>query len=399
MRIWSFLVLFYWTYAATAQSDSLVLAKADTLFHTQQYASAFQVLDEDDPGNAKPLLVVQKVEILLNGYVKTEKHESFVLKNLQAGESLSELRGKEAAGVLFNYDIPGILGGLIQRFPAQYKLYKALGDFYYEVNLRYGKNWNLAPEEILNRLEYYYQQANDHGEGDYMTYYVLGYMRLLRQQYRESLPYLQRSIGLNQTYASAYYNLAYAYLYLNQRDSALRCAGDAFGLYKDWVYKADAARMMGFIYKDMSDTSNSLKYYELSDSIAPGNYFTLSGLLEFYLQNNNPRAGATLDRLFNMAPTSVDMYLDLMAMYVKNGKGPLLKAFFERQLNQYSGNSLALGNLHFFIARFYIEQLKNNAQAKPHLKLARDLLARNLDPGNDVLRLIDEKLKEMRKEN
>ncbi|HBE79250.1 MAG TPA: hypothetical protein DDW65_15980, partial [Firmicutes bacterium] len=154
----TFLLIFA-TGLVLAADTQKILEEADQLIKAGQYDTAFKLLSEADKKSENPEIVLKQVDIALNYFAVSTMHQMFAFKDLQPGETIEDIRGNEeseseSGGGVYSYyqfEIDKILNKLIIRFPKNGQLYKALGEFYFEVSLRYGKGW-LKPEQELVEL-------------------------------------------------------------------------------------------------------------------------------------------------------------------------------------------------------------------------------------------------------
>src|SRR5690554_570405 len=230
--------------AAFSQTKLETINKANDLIANKKYASAFNLLDAFDPTNDNADVVLLKEKIMLNYFVTSLMHQIFALKDLEKNEDIMDYKGHEGSFEMHSFQVDSILTKLINIYPTNCKLYKGLADYYYDAHLKYGERWLIDDNDLLPLIQINYQKAIEGNCADYQTYYVLGYLNLIREKINESIPYFQKSIELHHSYASSHYNLAYAYLFTDDRENALKFAKNALDLYKDKDYKSDAARMV-----------------------------------------------------------------------------------------------------------------------------------------------------------
>jgi tetratricopeptide (TPR) repeat protein len=279
------------------QTESETIEKANDFIADKKYETAYNLLDKFDPTNDKPDIVLLKKDILLNYFVTSIMHQMFALTDIKKNEDIMDYRGKEGSFSIKMFDVDSILTRLIKIYPTNCKLYKGLGDYFYDAHLRYGDNWLKSYNEQLEIMQTNFQKAADGNCADYLSYYVLGYTNLSQEKNKKSIPYFLKSIEMNKTYASSHYNLAYAYLFTDDRENALKYAKNSFDLYTDQEYKSDAARMLGQIYTELKDDKNALAYYEMADKIAPENYYNIKPMLNLYVKTNNNKAEETTTAL------------------------------------------------------------------------------------------------------
>jgi tetratricopeptide (TPR) repeat protein len=383
------------TLTVFGQTETETIKKANDLIANKKYESAFKLLDDFDPKNSKPDIVLLKENIVLNYFVSSIMHQMFALKDLEKNEDIMVYRGKEGSFGMQMFQVDSILENLIKLYPTNCKLYKGLGEFYYEAHLKYGGKWLKDDNELFKLMETDFQKAVDGNCADYLSYYVLGYINLAQEKYKASIPYFLKSIELHKDYASSHYNLAYAYLYTDDRQNALKYAKNSLDLYTDQTYKSDAARMLGQIYTELKDDKNALENYELADKIDTGNYYNIKPLLNLYVKTNNKKAEETAKAFFNLAPANPTIYNDLEEIYYSNKKENDLTAFYKSQLSSFKDNNKVLGNLNFYLGKIYIDTDKK--VAKEYFLKAKDIFSKIYDKDHQVFKAIDEGLKQCEK--
>jgi tetratricopeptide (TPR) repeat protein len=374
------------------QTETETIKKANDLIANKKYETAFKLLDDFDKENSKPDIVLLKVDILLNYFVSSIMHQIFALKDLKPNENIMDYRGKQGSFGMQMFQVDSILGKLIEIYPTNCKLYKGLGEFYYEVHLKYGDRWLKNDSELFKFMQTNFQKAVDGNCADYLSNYVLGYVNISQEKYKECIPYFLKSIEMNKDYATSHYNLAYAYLFSDDRQNALKYAKNALNLYKGQEYKGDAARMVGVIYRELEDDKNAIENYELADKIDPNNYHTLKPLLELYVKTDNKKSDKTAKAFFDLAPENPTIYNDLGEIYYSNKKEDKLIDFYKSQLSAFKGNDKVQGNLNFYLGRIYVETDKKTAKA--YFLKSKEIFGRIFDKNHQVFNAIDEGLKQ-----
>ena len=369
------------------QPENLAIKKANEYVADKKYETAYHLLDSIDPSNDKPEVVLLKEDILLNYFVTSMMHRIFSLTNIKKEEDIRDYRGKEGTYNMHLFDVDSILTRLIKINPTNCKLYKGLGDYYYDVHLKYGENWIIGKQEQLEIIETNFKRAVDGGCADFLTLYVLGYANLVQEKNKESIPYFLKSIELNHDYASSHYNLAYAYLLEEDRVNSLKYAKNALDLYNDVQYKSDAARMMGLVYFELKDDTNALKYYELADKIDPNNYDNIKPILNLYVKTNNKKAKELTAVFLNIAPANPTIYNALEEIYSGNNKIENLVEFYKSQLPNFKDDQKVLGNLNFYLAKIYLNIDKK--LAKEYFVKTRTIFKKVFDKDHAVFSVIE----------
>jgi len=390
-----FLNLTFLSLSIFGQTEIQTIKKTNKFITEKKYETAFNLLDKFDAKNDKPEIVLLKEKILLNYFVTSIMHQLFALKDINKDEDILDYRGKNGSYNMHIFPVDSILTRLIKIYPDNCKLHKGLADYYYEVHLKYGGNWLKDDNELFRLIETNYQKAIDGNCADYLSYYVLGYINLTQKKYKKSIPYLLKSIKMNNGYASSHYNLAYAYLFNGERKKALKYAINSFDLYNDKVYKSDAARMIGQIYTELNDDKNALKYYEIADKLDPNNYYNIIAILNLYLKADNQKANEMTKAFFDLAPTNPTIYDDLEDIYFNNKKTSELINFYKSQFDVFQNNPKVLGNLNFYLARIYLKTDKKIA--KDYLIKAKKEFIKVFDKNHPVFKAIDEGLENCKK--
>ena len=372
-----------------SQAQTDVLSAAQKLIDEKKYESAYVLLDKDDPNNEKPDVVLLKEDIVLNYFVSSMMHQAFALKDLKKNEDIMQYRGQTGSFSMFHFQVDSALIKLIALYPDNCKLYRGLAFYYNEVLNKYG-GWLGDEEELEQKIIDNCTKAIDGGCADYATYHNLGVVLLMQEKTQQSIPFLQKATELAPDQADAHYNLAYAYLFTDQHDNALRHAKLSLDLYQDKELKGDAARMVGQILTEQKDYRNALKYYEMADKLIPDNYYNLQPMLKLYLITDDKKATATAKRLFELAPEKTTVYQALEDAYGTAGKESALISFYKAQMSKYKSNSIVMGNLNFYLGNIYLDIDK--ATAKEYFLKAKELFKQVFKSDHDVFGVIDEVL-------
>lgn len=394
-RILTVLLLLISFSAVFAQSESVILTKVNDLIADKKYESAFQALDKFDKNNAKPDIVLLKEDILLNYFVTSMMHQLFALKDLKKDEEIGDYRGKAGSYDMHMFETDSILLSLIKKYPGNYRLYKGLGDYYYAVQTHYSGNWLKDDSTLFELIIKNYRIAAEHGLGDHSMYFAMGLSNLSLSKYKEAIPDLLRAIELKKDYVDAEYNLAYAYLFTDDRMNAIKYAKLSIDHYTDPEPKSDAARLAGAAYLELQDDKNAIKYYELAYSLSPENYENLKPLVDLYVKSGNPKKDETRNAFYRLAPEKPAIYNDLSHIYSEYDKTQELIEYFKKQLSHYAENKKISGNLYFYLGRLYLGTDKK--EAKEYFLKAKEVFASVYEKDDQVFESIDEGIQESEK--
>ena len=392
MRIIVVLILSFSLTCSFAQK--VALEKANQLIGNKKYESAFEVLNAADPLHQNPEIVIAKTNLCLKYFVTSIMHKFFALKDLEPEEEIMDIRGSEGSFSIFTFAPDSVIKPLLEKYPDHYNLRKTLGYYYHEVHLKYPQDW-LEPDSIvIQRFLDNYKIAYDHGIYDYWSVYGIGYAYLMKQNYQSSIPFLRKSAELKYDYPSSHYNLAYAYLYTNQREKGIKSAKAAMELYEYPHYKADAARMIALMYKELKNFEKAREYYLKADTIQSNDYYTLKPLLDLEILLNKESYPDRTKQFFLVAPENPTIYKDLMEIYRHAYKTDELLTFLSSQHEQYQKDNKVNGNLHFYKAVIQYHE-KDFENSRTHFEKSRELFEKVYGPNHRVFEAIDSYIRDL----
>src|SRR5690606_6320528 len=174
--------------------------------------SAFEKLQSFDPHNKFPDIVLLKVEIALNYYSSTGKLQFFAFEDLhKLKEPIETVRETKEQYVMTPFYINRVLDTLLKTYPDKGVLHNKLGEYYFLAHQMFRGDWILNDMETLEKAYYHFGKAIELKEATPKSYYVKGFVHLVKQEYKEAIPYLSQTIFLDSNYGNAFYNLAYAH--------------------------------------------------------------------------------------------------------------------------------------------------------------------------------------------
>lgn len=381
----------------TISAKDKVISTADALIKERKYASAFEYLDENDPNNNEPELVIAKVNLLINYFVKTDNFQNFGLKDLLPKQSLDELRKEELHVRIIDFKPDSVLLDLSKRHPTNYKLHKALGNYYYETYLEFEDNWIESDSVLIEKFKYFNQTALKHGEFDYWSLFELGYAYLLQDNFEEAVSYLSKSVDLNKNYALSHYNLACAYHHLGNVDMALKHASNAFRLETIDEYKAEAARLLAISFEEKEEYEKALDYYKKSNEIIPNDYNTLLAIMNIDLIIGDRDYNLIAEQLIRMAPSNAAIYQDILKAYSEHNHEVDFVEFMDNIKIHHRANNSAMANiyLHQAIVQYDLEEW---VAAKINFEKSRNLFRNFYSSDHSVFRVIDSYTQAIRKQ-
>ncbi len=386
----TFFLLLFISFSAQAQFE-----KVDELIQQRQYSDAFNMLLKLDPKNEDPEALRRKIDICIDNYIMSIGHQMFALKNLKHGEEVDKLRGREGSYDMFSLDVPELSAPLMDKFPKNYQLKFAVGRYYHSMHLNCG-DCTMSRADCISEFQRLFEECYKHGVYDYFSAYGIAYAKVNNQQFKESIPYFLKSIELNDEYPSSHYNLAYAYLYIDDRENCIKYAQNAFDRYDYPSYKADAAKMIATAYSELEDHDGAYKYYSIANEVNPGDYYVLAPLMSLNLFLKKGNIEELRDAFFEIDPDNPTIYQDLIYAYYDYGDINDLLKYFESLKSKYKQDHAVLGNLYFFTGKINSEE-GNLQKGKEYLQTAKDEFLKVYSKDHQVFGVIDQLLEQLDK--
>ncbi|MBT2556461.1 hypothetical protein J7E24_01545 [Hymenobacter sp. ISL-91] len=235
---------------APAPTQAATLRQARQLVLERRYNSAWQLLSRLDPRNTDPAVVIEKADLALRYYTNTDQLRRFAFRDLKlldlAPDSLRQL-GLDS--LRYRFAVRQVLERLQRRYPANYRLSRALGDYYYTVQQCDCAEAGIGEDEVFLRTITEYQQAHAHGQGDYLSYFALGYAYQRLGRFQASLAPFERSLKLRPRNPTVHLNMAFVLLELRELEQARKQAQLAQQFFPDAHRKEDA----GFLLKEIEE--------------------------------------------------------------------------------------------------------------------------------------------------
>jgi len=370
-------------------SGGAISQDVEQLVENRQYNTAFKSLEKSDPTNINPEVVIQKVDLAINYFVTSIMHQVFAFKDLRRGEDLLEIRGTEGNYDMYNFPVDTILLDLIETYPQNMDLHRSLGMYYFDAHYRYGDQWLIPKDSLINLFRDHFQIALINGSYDHESIYIIGFASLLQENYLKAVEFFNQSIELKEDQPMCHYNLAYAYMALDEWVDGLFHAHRAMELYEDNKWKGDAARMVAISYDELGNLPKSLDFFRQSNLLNPNNYYTIKPMLMVTSKIGN-EADIRLHSkdLFDLDPDNPTVYQDLIEVYYGIGKQRLLLEFLDYQLVPYSDELKVKGSIYFYKGVIY-HDLKEMTESQKSFEEARDTFREVYEPGHPVFPTIE----------
>ncbi len=378
-----------------AQLDN---SHCDSLIKKKQYLSAFDYLQKIDVENKNPDIVLKKVDLALNYNVKNIRNHLFAFVDLRDGEELDRLREtlREENFSYFEFKPDTVLLQLTQKLPSNYRLIKALGDFYYNTYKNMGDRWFISARQLLEKYYYYYKSAYEHGVYDAESSYALAFYNSVFGNYAAADEWYLKSLELDTKNALTVYGYGVNCLLNKKSADGIRPMLVAYGLFEDSLKKGDAARLLGIMYYKSGMKEKALEMFWNADKLSPAYHPNQMFLLRSQLQLGEDGAALALSKtIFEQAPVDPDAPDELLEMFRKEGKGELLESLFKSLLKEYKNNHEANGNLRFHYGKLLFLE-GNPKKAVRMFKKSHTQFSKVLPPDHHVFKMLDDMIKKIR---
>jgi len=160
-------------------------------------------------------VIAKQVAIVIEDYITSDLHQTFTLKDLAAGEKLSDLQANAnpADYQAIHFDPVTIISPLLEKNKQDAVLANALGDYYYEAQTLFGDSWIMPADEAVKKAFDAYALAIIAGTDYYLAYANSAHYLLVTNEYATAIEYLDKAIALNPesptTFVSVYLNKAH----------------------------------------------------------------------------------------------------------------------------------------------------------------------------------------------
>lgn len=342
-------------FASADAKTKETITQVDALISKKQYKSAFDKLGK---GYDNEYFVAKKIEICDNYFAQSLMHRTFAVEDLEATETLDDIRAKNKTFNTFSFDPVIIVEDYETKHGSSAILEKSLGDYYCSVLMNYSNNWSITDLEIIQNSNKHYQTAYDANCFDYasLTNYIYNCLQI--KDYVKAAELINTLFAINSSNVDMHYNLAYCYLQTEQYALAAKEGEVAAILYKDNVnYKVDSYLLCTDAMLNDSQPEKAKYYLDKILEVSPNSYQAYDKYIELYLiKKDYPNAAIYADKLFAVGPEKPGASQMVLQQYMSFNQDDELIKFFERNIKTYSKQSAALGNLYYHYAAFWLNK-------------------------------------------
>lgn len=339
-------------YSGADKSTQKIIKKVDDLIAQQKFDTAFQLLEKN---NTNAYLVAKKVEVATNYFVQSLNHISFAFKDLKKGETIEALRMSEGSFPMYYFDPVEVISALLKSGHQEPILYKALGDYYFDVSLRYEGRWIEDDTSIARKIVENYSKAYQGGMYTVPMLVNFANKTALFGNYAQAIELYTKALSENSSLPDVNYNLAYWYLVVGNYDKALEEGNKALIAYSNNLnYQMDAILLCADASYYKKDFDLSIAYLKRALKISTEEYRVFLRLGKNYLAMDKiSEANQNFDTLFDFAPTYPSATQMVSESFLAEKNKEALYKFYIRNLLKYSDHLEVEGNLLFHLALQY----------------------------------------------
>lgn len=381
-------------YKGAPAACTAALQKALALTAEGKWKSAYELLSAYDADSADPYALAMRTEICVEGYVQSEMHQHFALKDLGEGESLSEVRAGKEQFTPFDFDPVALCEAQTKAgITPPAVLERALGDYYYSVDENFEGGWVNSDQTIIAGGVAHYIAAEKQGLKDALGFRRHGELMLKTGDAWQADALLRASILLNADDGSAHASLAEALADEGQNDAALAEVEKTLALLplSDRNPRFSAYVLGARICRENQKVDESNAYIgraekEFSDIPNPGIIHMLLALQD----GAADEANAAADKVYASFPTSPYVVRSILMVWLQNQDGDSPMAFLDRQLKAQDGKAENMAVLQFYKAVLLntVKGVAGNEEAIALLDKAEANFKTAYKPDNEVFATI-----------
>ncbi len=380
-------------YAAAGPEFTATLERAIALASIGKWRASFDVLSAFDPKNLNPWALAAETRLILEGYIRSDMHRSFALKNLAEGEDLMALRAANEEGDLFAFDPQALLDAQEKaNIQSPAVLLKEFGDYFYDVQSRWSGQWDQPDEAIYEKSLGYYEKAYAGGAFDAGSLQNYAEILLRLDRAAEAEPLFAKSVSLDSGNASSAYNYAVCLLTIGKVELGLDELDRALALMPADKDRLDAISTGARAAASAGEKARAESYLAMADALMPDD--PSPGLLRQFIaieQGDSEAASKAGDSLMQKYSASPGVIRALVSAWYKAGKLDDARVFLEHAISSRSDDE-SLGALKIYLAILFVQgepgpgdqtkALDLLSQAEVHMKKV-------LPADSDVFQAID----------
>ena len=362
------------------------LKEIDDLLDQQQFESAFGKTSDTD----NEYMLAKRVEIAINGFAQSIMHQMFAFKDLRENETLYDVRTGTGEYSLIMFDPVKAIESFEKEHGEKAILKYSLGLYYQDVIDRYGDQWLLTTEQLVNKIIENLSNALNMGCYDDYSLSVLATSYYNNKDLERAVKLYQKKEKEFDFTATDNFNYGIILWMLEDGKHGIEYVKKSVEGYKEQPeYQSDAYIVVARIGMSISDFKTAEKYLAECKKAYPKDYRVAQYSITLNsLQNNKSKAIANAMELFSYAPGNPSVCQMIMEECENAGKPEFALDFFKEAVIKYASDAKACENLYFHYAYQYYYMEKLNEARQMALK-AREYFIKNGDLTSEISELLD----------
>lgn len=362
----------------------------EDLIASEKYESAWKKI-ESTYADESPENTIVKTRFCLRYFSQTKFHQIFNFNDLDSSTTLLHYRqiSPDSETIFNSFNPEKELLNARRKFPDNYNINLALGEYYYEVYVTYKNNWIKPKNEIQALYYYHFKEAYLHNIKTNVSLFAIGIYFLGKQEVDSAKQFLNKAIEINNEHAGAHYNLAYIYAQQDSSTIAIEHATIAFENYETKELKSDAASMIGILFLDKKKYADAINWLLSSDALLPGNFFVYESLLKSYLHlNKMPEADLIAKNLYYFDWKNAKIFNTLQESYTEVGKQNELYTFLQDRLKEQLSDKEYQGFVYIYLTQLSIAD-NDKTQATKYIDEATKCFKICYDKEHSIFKALD----------
>lgn len=373
--------------------ESQTFAEIRKLADSGKYLDAINSINDLKKTNDSPELIDLKVEITIEGFAQSISHRLFAFTNLKPGENIMDIRRDGGSFSMVVGDLREEIDQYIAKYPGNFHVYKAAGDFYTDVLLRYGDQLeDLDFPDLYNLIVENYEKSYDLGNRSVMNIASIGEYSLRLGDYEKTIRFYEMALKEDPENAGYNYNISIACQSVEEYETALVYSLKAIEEYDDPEYKADSYHINAFQKKALGRYDEALIYYKKALEINPDLFYSQADVTELLLYlDRAEEAGKNVRTFISADFRDFQKIQKLLSIYFDYDRVDDISKILTDMLGDTADN-IDKGTLYYHLA---LIQNSIGENPKGSLLKARESYLKDLGEDEDIIKHIDSFLEQI----
>jgi len=357
------------------------------LLEKRQYLTAINKINSEQSERDTPQLIDIKVQAVIEGFVQSLNHKIFAFKDLEPNEDIYELRRNGGEFNMVVGDLKEEVEEYIIKYPDSYYVYKAAGDYYADVLLRYRDQLEEYDYiDLYKLITANYEKSYSLGFTDISVISSIGEYNLRMGNYDKCAKFYELSLEEDPRNASYNYNLSIAYQNLSNYEKAMIHSQIAIEEYENADYRADSYNINAFQNRKLNRIDVAIELYIQALQLNPDLFYSQTDLVDLFLQKKDfENARTNFRNFFIRNINDFNKLQNLLKIYFKYEEVDRVHTILTNLIES-SDNNINIGTLYYHLG-LIDNSIGNNAI--PNLTNAKEYYLKELNEEEGIIKHID----------